>query len=68
MSELHRSPQSADQSALADASREILRRIIKLRSMGMEAQARRLQLTLSQLTLSQAPLADGGITAEREAD
>lgn len=47
MSELHRSPQSADQSALADASREILRRIIKLRSMGMEAQARRLQLTFS---------------------
>jgi hypothetical protein len=56
MSELHRSPQSADQSALADAERDILHRIIKLRWMGMEAQARRLQLTLSQLTLSQVTL------------
>ena len=63
MSELHRSPQAAGQRALADTSSEILHRIIKLRWMGMEEQARRLQRTLSQ-----AQRTDGGITAEREAD
>jgi hypothetical protein len=60
MSELHRSPQAADQPSLADASREILQRIIKLRQMGMEREARRLQRTLAQ-----APPAGGEVAAER---
>ena len=63
MNELHKSQQAADQTALTDASREILHRIIRLRWMGMERQARRLQRTLLQ-----APPAGGEITAEREAD
>ena len=59
MCELPRPRQAADQPSPADASREILQRIIQLRSMGMKREGRRLQRMLAQ-----AAPAGGEIAAE----
>ena len=49
MNELQTSGQTADDSSMAEASRELMKKlVIKLRWMGMEDEARRVQRSLCQ--------------------